>query len=76
MLKNGSRKELMSNEYQIVHFKNGDIKQILPKNEAIIYVYEEDGITEFNFNDTGLKILKFENNQVEFHHSDGLVEVK
>jgi len=35
--KNGMRKEIYGDEYQIIYFNNGDIKQIFPKENKQIY---------------------------------------
>lgn len=76
ILTNGSIKEIFEDGYQVIHFNNEDVRQDLPDKVTMIYYFADKKTTEFTFQDTGLKIIKFENGQVEFHYSDGLQEIK
>ena len=74
-LENGAIKEIFDNLYCVVTFPNGDVKQTLP-DKSVIYYFAESDVTEISLPKTGMKIYKFKTNQVEFHHADGLIEIK
>lgn len=64
----------MPNGFKISFFKNGDVKQTLPDTSSVYY-YKSQNVTEMNLA-TGLTVYKFSNNQIEFIHDNGLIEVK
>ena len=73
IFKNGVRKEIYKDGYQIIYFVNGDIKQIYPDGK-IYYYFKETKKVQITLNN-GLEIHKFENGKIEKHYPNGIKEI-
>jgi len=69
IFKSGVRKEIFKDGYQIIHFVNGDIKQIYPEGKSCYY-FKESKTVQIILK-SGVEIYKFENGQIERHYPDG-----
>ena len=69
IFKSGVRKEIFKDGYQIIHFVNGDIKQIYPEGKSC-YFFKESKTVQIILKN-GVEIYKFENGQIEKHFPDG-----
>jgi hypothetical protein len=69
IFKSGVRKEIFKDGYQIIHFVNGDIKQIYPEGKSC-YFFKESKTVQIILKN-GVEIYKFENGQIEKHYPDG-----
>ena len=69
IFKSGVRKEIFKDGYQIIHFVNGDIKQIYPEGKSC-YFFKESKTVQIILKN-GVEIYKFENGQIERHYPDG-----
>jgi len=69
IFKSGVRKEIFKDGYQIIHFVNGDVKQIYPEGKSC-YFFKESKTVQIILKN-GVEIYKFENGQIEKHYPDG-----
>ena len=69
----GVKKEIFSDGYQMISFKNGDLKQIFPDQKSIYY-YNEAKTIQTTYPD-GLQVFKFSNGQIEKHFIDGSKQI-
>ena len=63
------KKEIFDDGYQIIYFKNKDIKQIYPNGKEV-YFFSENKTVATTFNN-GDKIYKFSNGQIEKYFKNG-----
>ena len=69
----GVKKEIFSDGYQMISFKNGDLKQIFPDQKSIYY-YNDAKTIQTTYPD-GLQVFKFSNGQIEKHFIDGSKQI-
>ena len=72
--KNGMRKEIYGDEYQIIYFNNGDIKQIFPKENKQIYYFQEKEVVQTTLGDD-CQIFRYKNGQIEKNFNDGTKQI-
>ena len=65
----GIRQEIFPDGYQIIYYKNKDIKQIYP-NGREVYLYSENNTVSTKF-PNGLLVFKFSNGQIEKYFPGG-----
>lgn len=70
---NGVRKEIFPDGYSVVYFANEDIKQIFPDGKTVYY-FADAGTVQTTLAD-GLKVYRFNNEQIEKHYNDGTKEI-
>ena len=72
--KTGLRKEIYGDEYQIIYFNNGDIKQIYPKDNKQIYYFKEKEVVQTTLGDD-CQIFRYKNGQIEKIFNDGIKQI-
>ena len=74
IFKNGVRKEIFSDGYQVIYFNNGDIKQIFPGENKQVYFFKEKNIVQTTIGDE-CQIFKYENGEIEKKFKDGTIQI-
>ena len=75
ILKNGDRKEIYGEKYEITYFANGDIKEVFNDNNKQIYYFKNQKITKTTLG-KGLQIIKYnDNEQLEKIFSNGTKKI-
>lgn len=69
ILQSGAKRAQFLDGYSIVHFENGDIRQVYPDGRAI-YLYKEAGVTQSDM-PSGERVILFGNGQLEKLMKDG-----
>ena len=72
--KNGNRKEIYGDEYQIIYFNNGDIKQTFPKENKQVYYFKEKEVVQTTLGDD-CQIFRYQNGQIEKNFNDGTKQI-
>jgi hypothetical protein len=68
------KKEIYGDKYEISYYNNGDIKQIFKDKYKEVYYFNKKKITRTNL-EKGLKIIKYDNGQIEKHFSNGTKKI-
>ena len=74
IFKNGVRKEIFNDGYQVIHFNNGDIKQIFPGENKQVYFFKEKNIVQTTIGDE-CQIFKHGNGEIEKKFKDGTIQI-
>ena len=74
IISNEEKKEIYDDKYEIIYFKNGDIKQIFKDKHKQVYYFNRQKIIQTNL-EKGLKIIKYDNGQIEKHFSNGTKKI-
>ena len=74
IISNKEKKEIYDDNYEIIYFNNGDIKQIFKDKHKQVYYFNRQKITQTNL-EKGLKIIKYDNGQIEKHFSNGTKKI-
>jgi len=74
IISNEEKKEIYDDKYEIIYFKNGDIKQNFKDKHKQVYYFNRQKITQTNL-EKGLKIIKYDNGQIEKHFSNGTKKI-
>ena len=69
------RRTVYPNDYTIVQFTNGDIRQILP-DKTVLYYYKDQDTTQISVVKENMEVYRFSEGQVEFHYKNGNKEIK
>ena len=74
IFKSGVKKENYGDEYQIIYFTNGDIKQVFVKLNKQVYFFKDKNIVQTTIGDK-CQIIKYENGQIEKKFKDGTKQI-
>ena len=74
IFKNGVRKEIFNDGYQVIYFNNGDIKQIFPGENKQVYFFKEKNIVQTTIGDE-CQIFKHGNGEIEKKFKDGTIQI-